>query len=138
MRNALSGLLLFTASTLAYAGDSETEARLSWEMSFGGGHSLDTGYSLALGYREYRDFQAHGPLLELAKVDVTGEATVASLAGVPVLAPRAGSQLDDIAYSSSPIYWVWWVATGAVIAVWAINADDDDGAAPVGTGSGGG
>lgn len=138
MRSALSGLLLFTASTLACAGDTDAEARLSWQLSFGGGQGMQNNYALDLGYTEDGIARPENPRIELASVRVTEQATVASLAGVPIQGPGAASQLDDIAYSSSPIYWVWWAATGAVIAVWAIDqANDDDGAAPAGSGGGG-
>lgn len=136
MRTALTGLLLFAVSTLACAADNDAEARLSWQLSFGADHGMESNYALALGYRE-DDFRAATPLVELAHVRVTDQATVASLAGVPIQGPGAANQLDDIAYSSSPIYWVWWAATGAVIAVWAIDqANDDDAPAPAGTGGG--
>lgn len=138
MRTALTGLLLLTASSLASAADGDPEARLSWQLSFGADRAVDSGYSLAFGYREAADLRSNAPLLKLAELSVREQASVATLAGVPVYGgPQAAGQTEGIAYSSSPIYWVWWVVTGAIITVVALEAgDSDDDPAPAGTGSG--
>jgi hypothetical protein len=139
MRTALTGLLLFTASSLAWAAEGDPEARLSWQLSFGANRALDSGYSLAFGYREAADLRSDAPLLKLAELAVRDHVPVATLAGVPVYGGlQAAGQTEGIAYSSSPIYWVWWVVTGAVVTVVALDAgDSDDDPAPAGTGGGG-
>ena len=122
MRIALTGLFLLTASSLAGAADGDPEARLSWQLNFGADRAVESGYSLAFGYREDAGLRPEAPLLKLAELSVRDEASVASLAGVPVYGGPRRTQLDDIAYSSSPIYWVWWVVTGAVITIVALDS----------------
>lgn len=139
MRTALTGLFLLTASSLAGAADGDPEARLSWQLSFGADRTVESGYTLAFGYREDADLRSDAPMLKLAELSVRDEASVATLAGVPVYGgPYGVGQTEGIAYSSSPIYWAWWIATGAVITIVALEAgDSDDDPAPAGTGSGG-
>lgn len=138
MRKVLAGVFLLALSGLASAADDAAEARLSWQLNFGADGPSHSGYSLALGYREHRHFEREAPLLKMAELSVSNQVAIARLAGVPVRGVPGGvNQTEGIAYSSSPIYWVWWVVTGAVIAVVAIDqADSDDTPAPAGTGGG--
>lgn len=139
MRTSLAALLLLTgasAPSLVLAADPYgPEASLAWSMGFGG-DSPGSNYAVTLAYQGP---EVGAPALQVAEWRVQGELGVARVAGLPVLAHnyRTNQTDDPIAYGSNPLSWVWWVASGALVTVWALDAADSDDDPPVtGTGSG--
>ena len=112
------------------------EAQLSWHLAFGGATtSPQSRYSLTLGYRALED-RAPLPLVTL---DVSDQATVARLAGLPVAGRHYGTNQTEgtTIYGVSPVTFVWWVVSGIVATVWIVDvaSDDDDAPAAPATGA---
>ena len=123
---ALAANVGFLAPAAA-SGLDAPEAGLSWRVGFGGATpSLQTGYTLSLGYRSHDADALTAQLLEL---DVSDRAAVAQLAGLPLFGRghrlQAADDADPFPEDSSPWYarkWAWWTAGGLAATAALLNA----------------
>ena len=119
VRTAFALLLSLNALSPAAAAGADgsfPEAQMTWRLAFGGpGQNLQTGYGLTVGYRGLEGTPA-GQLIQL---DVSDQAALARLAGLPLFQRDYRAQQNDgevaIESGSRPWYarqWVWWTAGG--------------------------
>lgn len=137
MKLFCKGLLLLAAmAVVASAGASDTgdgaEARLSWQVGFGGpGTPFGKGYySLTLGHQPD---EVGAPTLKLAELAISGGDAQARLMGLP-LAPDRQANMAETRIEGLPSWMtldvVWWVVSGVALTAIVIDQADDDEANP--------
>jgi len=133
IRTALALLVgLNTLSPVASAGvdGSLPEARLTWRLGFGdAGQPLQTGYGLTVGYRGLDG----APAEQLLELDVSDQATLARLAGLPLFQRDYRARQNDggttAEAGSRPWYarrWVLWTAGGLAASLAAVGGGGGD------------
>ncbi|HEX9719506.1 MAG TPA: hypothetical protein VGA59_07205 [Ramlibacter sp.] len=137
----LTGMAVVMPAAASDPGDA-AEARLSWQVGFGGpGNTFGKGYySLTLAHRPA---DAGVPALKLAELAVSGAGTHARLMGVPLAPQDYQANMADTRIEGLPSWMtldvIWWVVSGVALTVIVLDKANDDDADPIqGTGGTGG
>ena len=137
----LAGMAVVMPAAASDTGDG-AEARLSWQVGFGGtGSTFGKGhYALTL---VHRPADAGAPTLKLAELAVSGGGAQAWLMGLPLAPQDYRANLAETRIEGLPSWLtldvIWWVVSGVALTVVVLDQADDDDAQPTsGTGASGG
>lgn len=132
----LAGLIVAAPAAAASPDLDAPQVSVRWRLGFGGAGGVHAGYALALGYRAVATPDA----VELIELDVSDQAALARLAGLPLLERRYRadqSELDPAPADPAPRpwyarQWLFWTAGGLAAAAALASGSGSSGEADPG------